>query len=168
MVTNGSSSTKMTNWRIIRHFLIHFWRIFFEKFVKIRQNSSEFVKNSSLFVKNSSEFVKNSSTFRQKIRQTIGFTAMNSKFCSKKSRKNDEKLQKIWGFCGAKARTTCRFWKMLQNEPTLAIWGLDTDENGPSKVRQLTNKIRPNIGLQRCGPGPGRAARRVAQGPARR
>ena len=35
---------------------------------------------------------------------------------------------------------------MLQNEPTLAIGGLDTDENGPSKVRQVTNKIRHNIG----------------------
>ena len=35
---------------------------------------------------------------------------------------------------------------MLQNAPTLAIGGLDTGENGPSKVRQVTNKSRHNIG----------------------
>ena len=35
---------------------------------------------------------------------------------------------------------------MLRNAPTLAIRGLDTAENGPSKVCQATNKIRHNIG----------------------
>ena len=32
---------------------------------------------------------------------------------------------------------------MLKNAPTLAIGGAD---NGPSKVRQVSNKIRHNIG----------------------
>ena len=35
---------------------------------------------------------------------------------------------------------------MLKNAPTLAIVGVDTAENGPSKVRQVTNKIRRNKG----------------------
>ena len=35
---------------------------------------------------------------------------------------------------------------MLKNASSLAIVGLDTAENGPSKVRQVTNKIRANIG----------------------
>ena len=35
---------------------------------------------------------------------------------------------------------------MLQNEPTLAIGGVDTAGNGPSKVRQVTNKVCRNIG----------------------
>ena len=42
---------------------------------------------------------------------------------------------------------------MLQNAPTLAIVAVDTDENEPSKVRQVTNRIRRNIGS-----GAGRAA----------
>ena len=39
---------------------------------------------------------------------------------------------------------------MLQilNAPTLAIRGLDTAENGPSKVRQLSNEVRHSLGLQ--------------------
>ena len=36
---------------------------------------------------------------------------------------------------------------MLKNSPTLAIGGVDTAENGPSKVRQVTNKVCRNIGL---------------------
>ena len=36
---------------------------------------------------------------------------------------------------------------MLKSAPTLAIGGVDTAENGPSKVRQVTNKIRRNVGL---------------------
>ena len=35
---------------------------------------------------------------------------------------------------------------MLQNEPSLAIVAVHTEENGPSKVRQVTNRIRRNIG----------------------
>ena len=35
---------------------------------------------------------------------------------------------------------------MLKNASSLAIVGLDTAENGPSKVRQVTNKISANIG----------------------
>ena len=41
---------------------------------------------------------------------------------------------------------------MLQNAPTLAIRGLDTAENGPSKVRQVTNKVNRNIGHLRPAP----------------
>ena len=36
---------------------------------------------------------------------------------------------------------------MLQNAPTLAIVAVDTDENELSKVRQVTNRIRRNIGM---------------------
>ena len=38
---------------------------------------------------------------------------------------------------------------MLQNALTLAIGGLDTGENGPSKVRQMTNTVCRNIGKGR-------------------
>ena len=40
----------------------------------------------------------------------------------------------------------CRARKMLKNAPTLAIGGADTAENGPSKVRQVSNKIRRILG----------------------
>ena len=36
--------------------------------------------------------------------------------------------------------------KMLKNAPTVAIGGVDTAENGPSKVRQVASKIRRNVG----------------------
>ena len=35
---------------------------------------------------------------------------------------------------------------MLKNASSLAIVGLDTAENGPSKVRQVTNRIEAIIG----------------------
>ena len=36
---------------------------------------------------------------------------------------------------------------MLKNAPTLAIGGAATEENGPSKVRQVSNRIRHILGL---------------------
>ena len=39
---------------------------------------------------------------------------------------------------------------MLKNAPTLAIWGADTAENEPPKVRQVPNKIRRNIVFSYC------------------
>ena len=42
--------------------------------------------------------------------------------------------------------------KMLKNALTLAIGGVDTAENGRSKFRQVTNKIRLNIGGVRLAP----------------
>ena len=41
----------------------------------------------------------------------------------------------------------CRARKMLKNAPTLAVGGADPAENEPPKVRQVSNKIRRNIGL---------------------
>ena len=38
---------------------------------------------------------------------------------------------------------------MLKNASSLAIVGLDTAENGPSKVRQVTNRIDAIIGQHR-------------------
>ena len=38
---------------------------------------------------------------------------------------------------------------MLKNAPALAIVAVDTAENGPSKVRQVTNKVCRNIGKKR-------------------
>ena len=35
--------------------------------------------------------------------------------------------------------------KCFKNAPTIAIGGADTAENGPKKVRQVSNKIRHNI-----------------------
>ena len=43
----------------------------------------------------------------------------------------------------------CRARKMLKNAPTLAIGGADTAENEPPKVRQVSNKIRRNIGFEK-------------------
>ena len=40
---------------------------------------------------------------------------------------------------------------MLKNASSLAIVGLDTAENGPSKVRQVTNRIDAIIGELRDG-----------------
>ena len=79
------------------------------------------------------------------------------KFSSKSVRKTTNLSQKSWknhyvqilmknlekkdeislNFCvwsGAKELTSCRSRKMLKNAPTLAIWGVDTAENEPSKV----------------------------------
>ena len=40
---------------------------------------------------------------------------------------------------------------MLKNASSLAIVGLDTAENGPSKVRQVTNRIDAIIGPTKPG-----------------
>ena len=45
---------------------------------------------------------------------------------------------------------------MLKNAPTLAIGGADTAENEPPKVRQVSNKIRRNIGAKELCPRDGR------------
>ena len=42
---------------------------------------------------------------------------------------------------------------MLKNASSLAIVGLDTAENGPSKVRQVTNRIDAIIGHGGRRPG---------------
>ena len=55
-------------------------------------------------------------------------------------------MQNLRVWSGAKVRKSCRCRKRLENAPTLAIGGVDPAENGPSKVRQVTNKIRRNIG----------------------
>ena len=74
---------------------------------------------------------------------------MNCKMCSKKYQKkylkNDETVQKFAVRRNADLKP-CRARKMLKNAPTLAIGGADPAENGPSKVRQVSNKIRHNIG----------------------
>ena len=46
---------------------------------------------------------------------------------------------------------------MLKNASSLAIVGLDTAENGPSKVRQVTNRIDAIIGSGAAG-GPSDSA----------
>ena len=48
--------------------------------------------------------------------------------------KFDAILQISWISSGAKERKPCRSRKMLKNAPPLAIRGVDTDENEPSKV----------------------------------
>ena len=44
---------------------------------------------------------------------------------------------------------SCRSRKILKN--ALAIVAVDTAENGPSKVRQVTNKVCRNIGMGSAG-----------------
>ena len=61
--------------------------------------------------------------------------------------KNYEILQKFAVQRNADLKP-CRARKMLKNAPTLAIGGADTAENGPSKVRQVSNKIRHILGLR--------------------
>ena len=61
--------------------------------------------------------------------------------------KNLEIVQKIAVQRNADLKP-CRARKMLKNAPTLAIGGVDTAENGPSRVRQVSNKIRRNIGTR--------------------
>ena len=60
--------------------------------------------------------------------------------------KNSEIVQKFAVQRNADLKP-CRARKMLKNAPTLAIGGADTAENEPPKVRQVSNKIRRNIGL---------------------
>ena len=62
----------------------------------------------------------------------------------------------------------CRARKMLKNAPTLAIGGADTAENEPPKVRQVSNKIRRNIGYARRGRQPPRERLRGARAAALR
>ena len=61
--------------------------------------------------------------------------------------KNPETVQKFAVQRNADLKP-CRARKMLKNAPTLAIGGADTAENGPSKVRQVSNKIRRILGIQ--------------------
>ena len=75
---------------------------------------------------------------------------VNGKICSTTYQKNHEHLQTLWGVSGVKEFISCisqKNLKKLQTAPTLAIGGADTAENGPSKVRQVSNKIPRNIGL---------------------
>ena len=69
---------------------------------------------------------------------------MNCKMCSKKYQKNPETAQKFALQRNADLKP-CRARNMLKNSPTLAIGGADTAENGPKKVRQVSNKVRHNI-----------------------
>ena len=66
------------------------------------------------------------------------FTAMNSNICREKRRFF---LQKIEFRVVQRNAQRVDFEKMLKNASSLAIVGLDTAENGPSKVRQVTNRI---------------------------
>ena len=63
----------------------------------------------------------------------------------KNDSKNPEMVQKFAVQRNADLKP-CRARKMLKNAPTLAIGGADTAENEPPKVRQVSNKIRRNIG----------------------
>ena len=100
---------------------------------KIRQNSSKLVRvrqNSSPFVKISSKFVKISSKFVKKFVMKSGFTAMNSKICRKKRRFFSQKMtiwvNKVnWGL-----HLCVRMWWM---EKVCRPWG--------------------RVGLQPAGPG---------------
>ena len=72
-----------------------------------------------------SEYCQNLVFFFEKLRKIC-------KLCN-------ENLLKFSGWSGAKECKSCRAQKMLQNAPFLAIVAVDTDENEPSKVRQLDN-----------------------------
>ena len=63
-----------------------------------------------------------------------------------------EKMQNLLKFrfwSGAKECKSCRSRKILKNALTLAIVAVDTAENGPSKVRQVTKKVSRNLGQGR-------------------
>ena len=70
----------------------------------------------------------------------------------KNDSKNHEMVQKFAVQRNADLKP-CRARKMLKNAPTLAIGGADTAENGPSKVRQVSNKIRRILGTAGGGVG---------------
>ena len=85
--------SKMTNDEFIRQI---FDELLTNLHSKIRQNSSKLVRvrqNSSPFVKISSKFVKISSKFVKKFVMKSGFTAMNSKICRKKRRVFLQKIE---------------------------------------------------------------------------
>ena len=86
---------------------------------------------------------QNSSKFCWKMTKFWKFSRKFSKKCKKKSRSF---LLKIWDLSGAKECKSCRSRKMLQNAAFLAIVAVHTDENEPSKVRQLDNWVRLFIG----------------------
>ena len=70
---------------------------------------------------------------------------MDCNMCSKKYGKNPETVQKLAAQRNADIKF-CRARKMLKYAPTLASGGADTAENGLSKVRQVSNKIRRILG----------------------
>ena len=80
----------------------------------------------------------------------------------KNDSKNPEMVQKFAVQRNADLKP-CRARKMLKNAPTLAIGGADTAENEPPKVRQVSNKIRRNIGFQPWGTQPVRHVGRCTQ-----
>ena len=75
----------------------------------------------------------------------------------------------IWVWRGAKVYQSCRAWKMLSNEPTLAIRFVDTAENEPSKVWKvdrpfpkfgLSATVRRSLAIRQAGRQAGRQAER--------
>ena len=58
--------------------------------------------------------------------------------CVHSAKNFDEFLLKFRDLSGAKDCESCRSRKMLKNAPALAIGGLDTVENEPSKVCPLS------------------------------
>ena len=103
-----------------------------------------------LLTTNSQEFA-NMGKFA-KIREIlIKFESKNGQILKKitKIAKKCEKMRNLLKFrfwSGAKECKSCRSRKILKNAPTLAIVAVDTAENGPSKVRQVTNKVSRNLG----------------------
>ena len=73
------------------------------------------------------------------------FAESSSKFCkilgkSPKSWNFLRILLHVWVWSDAKECRSCRFWKILKNAPILAIRGINTAENEPSKVAKFFEK----------------------------
>ena len=70
-----------------------------------------------------------------------------AKCAAKKYQKNPETVQKFAVQKNADLKLVDLEKKlMLKKEPTLTIGGADTAENGPLKVRQVSNKTRHILG----------------------
>ena len=67
------------------------------------------------------------------------------KHCPKNAKKFDEMFLKYWGLSGAKSMYLSKSWRSrqeLSNEYFVANFGVDTEENEPSKVCSFGWKIR--------------------------
>ena len=99
-----------------------------------------FVKFRQMFIK----ICKKNQRIWPKIEPEIAKFAKISTKLPKNFTKICWNLNKFWVWSGAKVCKSCRSRKMLKNEPTLAIGGVDTAEIWPSEVwRRYQHTIPP-------------------------
>ena len=116
--------------------------IFPRKFQKFQTNWT-FSKSSAKFRQN---FIKIWAKIIENNSKLTNFCKM--KILPKSAKKFDEQFLKYWGLGGAKACKSCRSRQELSNEYFLAKFGVNTEENEPSKVCSFGWKIRERFDIE--------------------